>query len=392
MPVSELIDVTIERLAAGGDALARHEGMVVFVPLAAAGDRVRVRIVERKKGYARGEIVEILAPGPARRTPPCEHFGVCGGCSWQHIEYQEQLRWKKELVREALLRIGGIEWVHDLQIESAQEWGWRTRVQWKVAKGKGSLIPALGYHVRKSHSVVDVQRCPVLAPALEDALGRVRDELRHRATLPAEVHAGLSSTGAVAFDSEIVTRSVGKFAFTTSASSFFQGNLFLLEKLLAAALPEAPPENALELYAGAGLFTLALAERARQVIAIESEPQALAAMKVNLERHGLTERVEVRAESVASALRTIVSEVIGAQRPAPDFVLLDPPRTGAADALPLLQQLAAPALTYVSCDPATLARDLKELLRSGYRLRALRAFDLFPQTHHVEVVARLEAV
>jgi len=265
-------------------------------------------------------------------------------------------------------------------------------VQWKVAKGKGSLIPALGYHVRKSHSVVDVQRCPVLAPALEDALGRVRDELRHRATLPAEVHAGLSSTGAVAFDSEIVTRSVGKFAFTTSASSFFQGNLFLLEKLLASALPEAPPENALELYAGAGLFTLALAERARQVTAIESEPQALAAMKVNLERHGLTERVEVRAESVASALRTIVSEVIGAQRPAPDFVLLDPPRTGAADALPLLQQLAAPALTYVSCDPATLARDLKELLRSGYRLRALRAFDLFPQTHHVEVVARLEAV
>lgn len=386
-----MIDVTIERLAAGGDALARHEGMVVFVPLAVPGDRVRVRILERKKGYARGEIVEILEASPARRAAPCPHFGSCGGCTWQHLHYQEQVRWKGELVREALLRIGGTEWTRELVVESADEWGWRARVQWKVARRRGSLVPAVGYHARKTHEVVDALQCRVLAPELERELAARRTALRDAERLPEEIHACVGDDGIVTLDDAETTRTVGGLAFRTSARAFFQGNRLLLERLVAAALPETAPRIAWDLYAGAGLFTLPLARLDAKVTAVENDPRALGFLHENLRRHDLAERVTVREEGVAGALRALFAEVLSAEREAPDLVLLDPPRTGAADAVPHLLQVSPKAIVYVSCDPATLARDLRELLRGGYRLRSVRAFDLFPQTHHVEVVARLEA-
>ena len=386
-----MIEVTIERLAAGGDGLARHDGMVVFVPLAAAGDRVRVRILERKKGYARGEIVEVVQASPARRTAPCRHFGICGGCTWQHLEYPEQLRWKRELVREALLRIGGIEWTRELEITSADQWGWRARVQWKVARQRGSLVPALGYHARKTHQVVDAEQCPVLAPELERELSARRRLLRDAATLPTEVHACVGDGGTVAIDDGEVTRTVGSLAYRTSARAFFQGNRFLLEQLLAAVLPEVAPRCAWDLYAGAGLFTLPLARLGTRVTAVENDAQALHWLAENVRSDAAASRIEVREEGVAGALRAFGAEILAGQRQAPDLVVLDPPRTGAADAVPLILQVSPKAVTYVSCDPATLARDLKELMRGGYRLRFVRAFDLFPQTHHVEVVAHLDA-
>ena len=198
MKPGDVVQVRIERLLAGGDAIARQEssggkGMVVFVPFAAPGDVARVQVTERKKGYVKATLVELIERSPSRREPRCEHFGTCGGCTWQHVEYGEQLRWKQEIVRESLRRIGGIEWVREIPIESASEWGYRARAQWKVAAKKGSRWPSVGYHARGSHEVVDVRACPILAPELERALAHERERLHDAPVLPEEIEASISS-------------------------------------------------------------------------------------------------------------------------------------------------------------------------------------------------------
>jgi 23S rRNA (uracil1939-C5)-methyltransferase len=367
--------MTIEKLVFGGEGLARHDGRTVFIPFAAPGDRVGVRIVEERRNFARGEIVEILAPGPARRAPRCRHFGVCGGCDLQHVAYEAQAEAKAGFVRESLRRLGGIDWPGEIPVRTGPEFGYRTRTQLQSSAGR------VGYFRAGSHEVVAIGQCPVLVPELE-ALAvatRARD-------LDGPIHlAAGDAVAVVAAPGARVHRRIGGFDLEFGAAAFFQGNRFLAETLVREATSGVCGRLAVDLYAGSGLFTLALAPAFGEVLGIESDRPAAAQGMENAGLNGATNVRFVAADVAAWLARNAAAR--------PDLVLLDPPRAGTGPLVAnAIAALAPPAIHYVSCDPATLARDLRVLVGAGYEIRSVVAVDLFPQTHHVESVVRLARV
>ncbi|HXG63962.1 MAG TPA: class I SAM-dependent RNA methyltransferase [Blastocatellia bacterium] len=387
-----MIEVTTERIAYGGDAVARHNGLAVFIPMAAPGERLRVRVTERKKRFARAVIEEILSPSPARRSPPCRFYGACGGCQLQHLTYEAQLEAKADFVRDALARIGRIEWPHKIEVRSAAEFGYRARAQVKVeSAGPGAV--RIGFNRAGSHAVCDIDSCPILTPELNAALAALRPALQQAGEIR-EVEMGAGENG-VAVEPALpgmpggpLERVVAGAAYQFSPSTFFQINALLFEDLVAEALGDETGELAIDLYAGVGLFTAQLARRFERVIGVEADPRAASFARVNLAANKAT-NVEFHQERAESWLKGYAARQKRTQSPAPDLALLDPPRGGAPEVVSLLAELRPPRIRYVSCDPATLARDLRGLLDSGYELTAVMAFDLFPQTYHVETVAAL---
>ena len=383
-------EVSIESLAAGGDGVAHlPDGRVIFTPFAAPGDRVRVHVRERHARYLRGEIQDLIEPGPARRSPRCPVFGRCGGCAWQHVESNAQRSAKRAIVRQALIRIGGCSsGIDPLLVESPAEYAYRSRARVLVRSGR------VGYRERYSHRLCSVSCCPVLAEPLERELGRFAKKLARRPRRrESEWELAMGSSGETrsarlgrngrSRSTQRVTLCPGEDAIELSPGTFSQGNLLLLEPL-RRAVSKALGEGGrlLELYAGAGFFTLPLARRFECVTAVEAAPGAVSDLRRNLARSG-SANVTVLASKVEAAL---ASSVI----PEPAAVLLDPPRCGlGAEACIALAGTGARRLVYLSCDPATLARDVSRLREAGYELAAASAFDLFPQTPHVETLAML---
>jgi 23S rRNA (uracil1939-C5)-methyltransferase len=398
----DVIEVTAERLAYGGEAVARHGGLTVFVALAAPGDRLRVRVIERKKRFARAVIEEILTPSASRREPPCGYFGRCGGCQLQHVSYAAQVEAKAGFVRDALSRIGRIEWPGEIEVRTAQEFGYRARAQVKVASqnqgGAGNVL-SIGFNRAGSHDVCDVAACPILTPALGEGLTQLRSSLeaargRGGAGLPPEVEIAAGGSG-VAFEPALpglssgpVTASVAGIDYRFSPATFFQANPLLLESLVAEAVDERSGKLAIDLYAGAGLFTLHLARRFDRVIGVESNAGAARFARENISDNRIA-NVEFFNAAVERWLEGFYSSGRADDSPPPDLVLMDPPRGGAAEAIARIIDLRPREISYVSCDPATLSRDLRRLIDAGYELTSVTAFDLFPQTYHVETVAAL---
>ncbi len=383
--------MTTERLAFGGDAVARLEGLAIFVPFAGPGERLRVRITERKKNFARGVIEQILAPSQSRREPPCRYFGECGGCQLQHLSYDEQLKAKSGFVRDALTRIGGIAWESEIEIRSAAEFGYRSRAQVKIENGSDQL--RIGFNRNGSHTVCDIETCPVLAPELDRALVRLRSTLKngeHDLPRHAEVEMAIGGAGVsvepelTGFSAAPVTVRIGDADYSFDATTFFQVNSLLLEDFIKEATANHSGNLALDLYAGVGLFTLQLARSFERVVGIESDRRAARFARKNISANN-ARNVKFYNDRVESWLKNVNS-----RGPRPDFVLLDPPRAGAAEAIVEIARLKPPRITYVSCDPTTLARDLRKLLDARYRLSKVVAFDLFPQTYHVETIASLD--
>lgn len=380
-------EVEIERLLPGGVGLAHADGLTLFVSLAAPGDTLRVRVdrVQGKVGFA--SIVEILKLSDVRVEPPCPYFGRCGGCDFQQLTYEAQLQAKVEMIRDCLHRIANLEAPGEIHITpSGNQWHYRARASWQV-EAKEKL---LGYYERGSNRVCDVEYCAVLAPQLEETLERVRKEvaardvrqLRHIDVVVGDE--GVSVAPSIAgFNSRTVSRRIAGEAYSFSADTFFQVNHELLEPLIDAALGDAKGQLAIDLYCGAGLFTLPLARRFAHVTGVEAHQRAVEFARRNVERAKL-ENVEIANLGVADWVKHSLSfEVL-------DFLLLDPPRVGCENAVIAgILALRPRRMAYVSCDPATLARDLKKLTADGYALESVAAFDMFPQTHHVEIVARL---
>ncbi|MBK8975301.1 MAG: class I SAM-dependent RNA methyltransferase [Planctomycetes bacterium] len=391
--VGDVLELEVERLAFGGDGVARHAGFVVFVPLAAPGERVRAELTELRPSFARARLCEVLRPSPDRRVPPCNHFGDCGGCQLQHLDHATQLRAKVGFVQSALERIGGIAWSEEIPIRSGAELGYRIRAQLQVAPRGAGRPPAVGFHRAGGNDVCDVASCPVLAPELADGLARLRALATDR-SLPRVVQMAAGADGTATdpplpgFATGALTQRVGAHVLAFTPGAFFQGNRALLPELCEQVAGASAGDFALDLFAGVGLFTLPLARGHARVLAVESDDEAVRIGRGNLARAG-AERVELRRARVDHALRALLGAVAAGTEPRPDLVVLDPPRTGARSAMPLLVELAAPRVHYVSCDPPTLARDLRVLVAGGYRLVDVTAFDLFPQTYHVETVARL---
>lgn len=408
--------VWITGFASGGDGVGRlSDGRVVFVDGGIPGERIELLDVRTHKKVLRARAGRILEAGSDRVEPRCVHFGTCGGCRWQHVRYAAQLDAKRQIVVDALKRIGGISLEEKIEIVSSPDpYGYRARARW-IESADG-----FGYRVRGSKTLSPVEVCPVLVPSAEAALvERVAKRGANSAQSPAEdpatgarsrrarewvVTAGSDGPALVCQSgagpharakgdrSGSVLIEVAGESLRVSGESFVQGNALLWESLAntvrtecGLGLPQASKARFVELYAGIGFFTLGLAREFEGGVALESDRSALADLAFNLRRAGLTDRVEVLSGRVETR------GDLGARIESGSVLLVDPPRIGLDVAVREAISSRGPArVVYVSCDPATLARDLRDLVAAGYQIASLRAFDLFPQTPHVESVVRLE--
>lgn len=434
------LDVTIEKLVYGGDGLARLQapagaeggrGKTVLIPDVLPGERVRIVLEEESRSWARGRVVERLADAPERITPGCEYFGRCGGCQWQYAGAETQLEWKEQILRETLRRTGRIDWTGPVSRHAAAPWEYRSRVRLRFVRaasgGEGEAALQVGYYERNSHRLLPVTHCPIASPRINEAIRALTQlsappatarevELsvdlddRHltalfifeQATVAEQMYAATAAaslpTGASVAITEpdagpqvvagdgFLTNAVGAHQYHVSAGAFFQVNRFLVQQMVEAVTAGqqgklAPNKLAIDLFAGVGLFTVPLAQSFERVIAVEVHPTAVEDLRRNtLALAG----VEVSGRPVADWLRRR-----GANE-SPDLVVADPPRTGLGTVVTDWLVARRPARIHaVSCDPATLARDLQPLLAAGYAIEQLHLFDLFPQTYHIETVVHL---
>ncbi|MGA3048560.1 MAG: 23S rRNA (uracil(1939)-C(5))-methyltransferase RlmD [Terracidiphilus sp.] len=420
--------VTIEKPIYGGAFMARIDGKATFVPLTLPGEQARIRIVENKRGYATAEAEQIVAIAPERVAPKCSHFGICGGCHYQHADYVTQLNFKQTILRETLQR-GGVQPPEEIAVLPtpvlSQSWAYRNRIR-LAFDARGNF----GYRGLRSHSVVSIRECPIAAPLLIEAarafaeaarqsspplhitelslfcnadetallasvfvasLPKIRfDELAEAvhervpalqgAELVAQGNAGERSGTLAKWGATSIPYRAADFDYRVDHGAFFQVNRWLVDALVDCVTAGQSGSLAWDLFAGVGLFARRLASTFARVIAVESASSAIAALQENLDG---TSATAVHAATL-DFLR------LPRQSGRPDLIVVDPPRTGlGAEITGSLAQIAAPSLVYVSCDPATLARDLNALVAAGYQIESLALADLFPQTFHLETVVHL---
>jgi 23S rRNA (uracil1939-C5)-methyltransferase len=381
----------IEKLVAGGEGLGRIDGVPLFVPRSAPGDLVRVRIVERHPDYGRAEIEKILEAGPGRRPDPVPELSRAGICDLQHLKDELQPRLKATAVREALERLGGLRLPEDLEVVTGEPWGYRLRTQLHTEIDPVGGGVRVGYHARGTNEVIPLSRCPLLVPELEAVLadlpgllGLLEGNPPKRIDLTAgDPGAGITTSPAIeGLPQGEVTLTVGDIVYAYDARTFFQGHRGLLPRLVDAVVGPWEGEAAYDLYAGVGLFTLPLARRYKKVVAVESDTTAVRYGRNNARRNKIT-NVDLVSKVVESWLPGLPTGV--------DRVVVDPPRAGLTPRVrKTLVDRVPKRLTYVSCHPAALARDLK-ILGAVYAIEKITLFDLFPQTGHMETVVQLVA-
>jgi 23S rRNA (uracil1939-C5)-methyltransferase len=416
--------VTIEKPVYGGTFLARVEGKAVFVPFALPGEQARIRITQSKSGYSTAEVAAIVTASPNRIQPQCPYFGACGGCNYQHTGYENQLAFKQAILRETLER-GGVPVPESIAMLSASPWAYRNRIR-MAFDAQGNL----GYRSRRSHALIPIANCPIAAPLLLTAahaatemLSRVPPNLRpaelslfcdpaetallatffaadttslrldplaqalaeripalQSVQLAADGRPGHPARTLAKWGAESIVYPAAGFRYRVDHGAFFQVNRWLVDALVEAVTAGQSGRLAWDLFAGVGLFARKLTGSFERIIAVESAPPAVNALEANLNG---TSGTAVRAATL-DFLR-------GADRTErPDLIVVDPPRTGlGAEITSILASIGAPALVYVSCDPATLARDLRALIASGYQIQTVTLADLFPQTFHLETIVHL---
>lgn len=402
-----MLQLQITALSHSGDGIAHAEGRTVFVPGALPGETVTAEITQTRKDVSRARLVEVIVPAPQRVAAPCPVFGRCGGCQLQHLGYADQLAFKEEQVRVQLRRLAGLTDAPVRPILPAPEpFGYRNQVQWSLTSNG-----ELGFRGQASHDVVPVSACPIAHPAINTAralLNLEPDAGLERVTIrvdesgdPLLVLEPFDETPEVSLDLSLaaaVLREDGtSFAlaerdwldievkgrpFRVSAGSFFQINLAQAERLVDLMLEALEPtaeQIVFDLYCGVGLFSAFLASRVGQVVGVEAYGPAIDDAAINLDEF---DNVSLYAADIDEALPALEVR--------PSAVVLDPPRAGlSATAAERLGGSGAARIAYVSCDPATLARDVARLARHGYRLAWAQPLDMFPQTFHIETVALL---
>jgi 23S rRNA (uracil1939-C5)-methyltransferase len=403
------LTLSLTDMAYGGEAVGRFEGKAIFVPQAIPGETVQVQVVLDKGRFARARLLDILTPSPYRVSPPCPYFGVCGGCHWQHVEYHAQLEYKRSIVLSQLQRIAGLA---DADVRPTlgmdNPWHYRNHVQFAVSEDGG-----LGFMAGGSHRVVAIEHCLLMQALLEELYEALDIELPglRRLTLRAGVNTGermiivemaqdeppeievdlpisfvlLLSDGTpvtLLGSAHIHERLAGRM-YRVSAPSFFQVNTEQAETLVATVrtyLDATVDDTVVDAYCGVGTFALQVANAAGQVVGLESSTAALADAVANAQG----------VDNVRFVHGPVVDSLNILDLKAP-LAVLDPPREGVGpEVVAALARLAVQRIVYVSCDPATLARDVKDMLLAGYVLREVQPVDLFPQTYHIESVAWLE--
>jgi 23S rRNA (uracil1939-C5)-methyltransferase len=439
----EILSLTIDDLAFGGEGVGRAGGYVVFVPGGLPGDRLRVRLVQARSRFGRGVIDAVEQPSPHRVEAPCPYFGRCGGCRLQHMAYPAQLAFKAKQVADALERIGGLTGVPVRPILGAEETlGYRNKMEFTVARSANTrATTVIGLHEADRYdSVLDIERCLLQSEAMNALLAEARAfeqdsgegllrflvlrEGRHTGELMANVVTSAPAVSelaplarrlsarepgttsvvmnvnpkkasvAVGVEEHLlggrdhIRERMGGLTFQVSANSFFQTNTRQAERLFQLIIESAGltgRETVYDLYSGTGAISLLLARRARWVYGIEVAQAAVDDAGVNAAANGIT-----NCTFVCGEVRVVLPELI-AKGVTAEVVVADPPRAGFhPKALHALITLGARRIVYVSCNPTTLARDLGELVRGGYRLEWVQPVDMFPHTPHIEAVARLE--
>jgi 23S rRNA (uracil1939-C5)-methyltransferase len=427
------MEVRIEKLVYGGDGLAHHEGQTVFVPLVLPGELVSIASAARKKKFVRGRLERVVEASPERVAAPCPHFGRCGGCQYQHIPYDAQIRYKTEILRETLGRIGRVRWDGPVETHASPPFGYRNRTQWKIRTLNDDSAGAagIGYFEAGSTRLCAVDECAILSPRLADTFAKLRALVASNKTFSAidEIEAfsdsadekvllNLSSERLTGSPESIASalreaipnlvsilvqdRRADKFElfgpgylsysasgaeFRVGHLSFFQVNRFLIDTLVETVVGDSRGRLALDLFAGVGLFTVPLTKRFERVIGVESNLAAAKDLEVNLQSSGGASPTHRHATA---------EEFLSHWQEKPDLVVLDPPRAGVEpETLTRLKKLAPWRINYLSCDPATLARDLAALVGDQenpgpYEIRDINLFDIFPQTYHMEVLVRLK--
>ena len=420
--MSSPFELSPVKLIYGGEALGFHAGSTVLTPRVLPGERVEVEEVRRQKGVVRARPLRILEPSPERIEPVCPYFGRCGGCHYQHLPHAAQVAAKSEILRETLRRLGQVKWEAPIPAHAGPAWNYRNQAQLKVGHAPDGAL-ALGFFAAESNQLTAIDACPILSPRLNGLLAVLRNEpwiselancrevelladdrdekvmltlagnwnAQEAETLAQKCLAELAgvATVAVAQDASVrvfgephLTYRVGEFAYRLSPAAFFQSSRFLLSELVTVVAGNESGAMAIDLYAGVGLFTLPLAKRFDQVMAVEAHPQAAADLAANAHA--------VPGKKIRAIAATAFDFLRRCAQMDPDLVVMDPPRAGVgADTLKLLLDLRPKRLQYVSCSPPTLARDVGFLLQHGYQLDSLELFDCFPQTYHIESLARL---
>lgn len=445
--------MAIEKLVYGGDGLARLDveaqvnrakktpkdgesrGKAAFVPFVLEGERVEATLVEEKPGFVRARAEKILVASPQRVEPHCQYFGRCGGCHYQHTNYEHQLQIKSRILVETIRRIAKVELPEAPRVHRSEPWNYRNRTRVKVHGGSRF---ALGYYRFGSHELLRVEECPISSPLINRAIAAVW-QLGRAGSVPTHVeeieffandndtklllemnlynHTEQAGSDVVEFVSEL-RRSLPAIAgvalfrnegeslrhevvpqnlrstfgadsmkyraagceYQVGVGSFFQTNRFLTNEMVGLVVDGYAGDNALDLYCGVGLFTLPMSQNFREVAAVEAAPYSYHDLRKNSPSNVSTYRS--RTEDFLVGIEEIARY---------DYVVADPPRGGLGEAVAYkLGLLASPRLTYVSCDPATMARDLKILIASGYKIRECHLIDLFPQTFHIEIMVKLE--
>jgi 23S rRNA (uracil1939-C5)-methyltransferase len=420
------IEVSIEKMVYGGEGLARSSEGVLLIPGVIAGERARVLPEPARRGVQRGHLLEVSERSPDRVAPECPYYSRCGGCHYQHISYQQQLEMKKKILAECFERIGKIPLEVPIEAIPSEPWRYRNRVRLRVEKDLSGFRS--GYLEHSSHTLVPVESCRIAMPSIEAVVRELSEgtlaELFPEG--PAELELFANETGSAllatiyaagppptafgdswrsalpqfesvcwsqsaspargarpadtVWGSGAITYRVGEFHYRISHHSFFQANDSLLRPMIEAALGDYSGARALDLYAGAGFFTLPLARRFEHVAAVEAHPSSARDLAANIGVMGV--RVHAHRKTAERFLEATSHNW--------DLVLVDPPRTGLApQAIEGLRRLGAPRLVYVSCDPTTLARDLKTLIVHGYCLKSVHLADQFPQTFHIEAIVHL---
>jgi 23S rRNA (uracil1939-C5)-methyltransferase len=430
------LQLTIEKLVYGGDGLARlpaaehGRGKAVFAPFVLEGEIIEASTLEEKRGFARAQAEMIVRPSPQRVEPQCPYFQRCGGCHYQHASYDQQLEIKASILKENLRRIAKLEMETELMVHPSPPWNYRNRARLQV---RNSPDFALGYYRFNSHELLPVEQCPISSPLINRSIGRLweagragsapeeiseieffadaddtrllaacyckRETSGERAqeiaeqlklALPEAVGVGMFLAlrhGAIRTEANpLALAGAGELIYKTqsasyrvSAGAFFQVNRHLTDTLVRLVTGGRSGQVALDLYAGVGLFATVLARSFAQVVAVEASPTSFADLKYNLPRN---------VKTVQATTEQYLRKEAGRWKP--ELVVIDPPRSGLGESVVGgLIALGAPQVVYVSCDPATLARDLKALLGSRYRVERAHLVDLFPQTYHLESVFHL---
>ncbi len=382
----DIVNVKIESVAFGGDGIGRLESLVVFVPFTAQGDVAELEIRDAKKRFLRGRLKRIVTPSPDRVEPPCPYFRRCGGCHYQHIEYARQVEMKGRQVAEAFERIGKfpsppVEPV----LPSPAPYGYRGKAEFHVERSRDGSY-RIGFMDVAGTRLVDIERCAIMEESINEQLAYLRKPTH--APLRVDRYVVWSLTGKS--EETNVVRVVKGRELAVPVEGFFQANIALTDGLVDIVVELAgvgPGETVLDLYCGSGLFPLFLAPSCARLIGIEIDGEAVDCARLNMERHGIENAVFHQGD-----VRDVLEAEFGGKKGTIDVVVLDPPRTGCErEVLESIIGLGPARLVYVSCDPATLARDARLLADGGYELSTVKPLDMFPQTKHIESVALFKA-